>query len=375
MIEGLQLTIPRRMILVRIVLTFSMIVSVVLSFNLWAGERSFPMAPVIALYQNYLLIDYLIVSLILLLCVASLFMQWHRLLILFVIALSALLVMNDLNRLQPWFYVYSCMLFVFVCYNGRVDDSNKFTAYFILLQIMLASVYFFCGLSQLNDSFVESEFTAIVDPLRSMVSERQFLFFKRLGVFVPYALMFVGLGLIISPVRYLAITLAICIHVLLLVLLFPSQNYHNYTLWLSNFSFLLMLVLLFSGKTKQRYFSPAILMQMPAFYGVILLFVILPFTNRSGLWPDYLSSNFKSGCNKKITVSIKPQVYQNLPLYERAFCAKQNDIILMDYQRWCKEELSVECYPARPIFNSIYQHISRFERPDVKDSELALTTR
>src|SRR6185436_1371208 len=101
MIEGLQLNIPRRMILVRIVLTFSLVISVLLSFNLWAGARSFPYAPAMGVFEYQLPLDYVVIILTLLLWIGSLFFQWHRLLIFSAVALSVLLVMCDLNRLQP----------------------------------------------------------------------------------------------------------------------------------------------------------------------------------------------------------------------------------------------------------------------------------
>jgi hypothetical protein len=253
-----------------------------------------------------------------------------------------------------------------------VDDSNRFTSYFICLQIILASVYFFCGISQLNASFIDTEFSSIIEPLKSMVSERQFIFFKKIGVATPYVLIFTGLGLIISPIRYLAITVGIVIHLCLLVLLFPSRSNHNYALWFSNLVFGVLLVALFSGKTKQRYFSPSYLFHIPAFYAVMLLFVIMPFFNSSGQWPDYLSSNFKSGRNKTVSIKIEPGLYKKLPFYQRSFCLSSGNGYLLQYNQWCGNELGVECYPERPVFNSIYQYLRKFRSDSPNEEQLAL---
>ena len=259
MIDGLQISIPQRMVFLRITLIVSLVISVLLSIHLWAGHRAVPYTSLIGNNPIKAPFDFIYIVLLILFWIASLLLNRQRLILFFAFVLSVLLVLFDVNRLQPWFYIYNALLAVFLFYDGRVDDSNKFTSYFIILQIIIASVYFFCGLSQLNKFFVDSSFTEIISPLQNMVSERQFEFFKKIGFVTPYLLMFIGLGLIISPIRYLAITLALLMHLVLLVFLFPSETNKNYSLWFSNLSFMMMLFLMFSGKTKQRYFSPTFL--------------------------------------------------------------------------------------------------------------------
>ena len=45
MMEGLQISIPQRMLFLRITLIVSLIISVFLSMNLWGGHRTVPYAP------------------------------------------------------------------------------------------------------------------------------------------------------------------------------------------------------------------------------------------------------------------------------------------------------------------------------------------
>lgn len=370
MMEGLQISIPQRMMLIRITLVVSLIVSVLLSLNLWGGYRSVPYAAIIT--QQWLKppYDYVYTGLLIFSWAASLFLNKQRVFIFFSVVISILLVLMDVQRLQPWFYNYTAMLTVFIFYNGRVDDSNKFTAYFIILQTIFASVYFFCGLSQLNSFFVSTDFLEIISPLRHLVSERQFLFFNKLGFVTPYMLMFIGLGLVISPIRYLAITLALLMHVVLLIFLFPSAKNPNYALWLSNLSFMVILFLLFSGKTKQRYFSPTFLFQIPFFYIVVMLFVILPFFNNSGLWPDHLSSNFKSGNNTSAMISLSQNAADKLPAGLRKYCSPHYTFQIFDYKKWVREELHADCFPGEPAFNSIYNYLRDLDKGPVKEIEL-----
>lgn len=372
MMEGLQISIPQRMILLRITLVCSLVISVLLSLPLWGGYREVPYAPVFAENPVRGPFDLVFIAVTAILWIGSLFLNAHRLLIALAFLFCIALVLFDINRLQPWFYVYNAMLCVFIFYNGRVDDSNRFTAYFILLQIIFASVYFFCGLSQLNKLFIDSDFTDLISPLTSMMSERQFLFFKKMGSLVPYLLMFIGLAFVISPIRYLAITLATLLHLLLLILLFPSAKNQNYALWFSNLSFIVMLILLFSGKTKQRYFSPTFLFQIPFFYIVILLFVILPFFNNSGKWPDFLSSNFKSGNVKSAQISLSEKSSAHLPVSVKYFCYPHYGFLNFNYKAWYLNELHADCYPAVPVFNSIYNYLLAQQEPGVKEIELQL---
>jgi hypothetical protein len=370
MMDGLKISIPQRMMFLRITLIISLVISLLLSFNLWGATRDFPTAPLVNRDSVPLSLDFVLAGLVILCWIASTVLNKQRLFIFLALVISIVLVLFDVNRLQPWFYFYNIMLAVFLFYNGRVDDSNKYTSYFIILQIVFASVYFFCGLSQLNTSFVESEFPAIIAPLRNMLSERQFLFFTKMGLIVPYMQMFIGIGLIISGIRYLAITLALSMHFVLLIFLFPSANSSNYALWFSNLSFMLMLLLMFSGKTKQRYFSPTFLLQIPYFYLVACLFIVLPFFNNSGLWPDYLSSNFKSGNNKSAQISMSQNVADRLPNDLKKYCVPKYTFLVFEYEKWSLDQMNVSCYPGQPVFNSIYNYLKLKNGGDVKEIEL-----
>jgi hypothetical protein len=186
MIEGLKMTIPQRLGLLRVCVTCSLIISVLLSFNLWGGYRDFPYTPAMEGFTVSAPFDIFLVILHLILLCLSIFVNRHRLVIFLALSISLLLVLGDMNRLQPWFYIYTSMLLVFVFYNGRVDDSNNFTGYFILLQIIFASVYFFCGISQLNPYFIHTDFPEIISPLKQIVSERQFIFLTRMGLLHIY---------------------------------------------------------------------------------------------------------------------------------------------------------------------------------------------
>ncbi len=358
MMEGLRLKIPQRMMLVRICIIVSLIVTMLVSFNLWAGERYFPYLPAFDHTLREVLFSGLVFTFIILCLLASLFLRIQRILIFVALLGIAALIAVDMNRLQWWVYVYSAMLFIFVIYDGRVDEPNKYTSFFIVLQIMFASVYFFAGWQQLNVNFVRSDYADIIWPINYVVSDRQYGFFVNLGVFVPFMLMFIGISMIISAMRYLAITLAAIMHIFLLILLPLADRPTEWVLWCTNVTFLVVLFLLFSGKTKQRYFSPSFLFQRPVFFLTLVFFVVMPFFNRSGKWPDPISFNIKSGNGLQGKIQMEQEVLQSLPLYIVTFCDRTDEKVELFYNRWCTDELGVECYPGEKTLNTVVERLT-----------------
>jgi hypothetical protein len=129
-------------------------------------------------------------------------------------------------------------------------------------------------------------------------------------------------------------------------------------------------LLLFSGKTKQRYFSPLFLLQKPLFYMVMVLFVLLPFFNNMNYWPDYLSSNFKSGNNKSAMISLSNRTLESLPNELRKYCEPHYGFRVFNYDKWFLEEKHVNAFPSSIVFTSIYEYLKESCEGDVKEIEL-----
>jgi hypothetical protein len=194
--KGINLSIPQRMILLRVVLILALIVSIFLSMHLWGGYRTFPYSPIIKEFSIKQPYDILLIGLAVLCWICSLFFKNHRLFIFCSLCICLILVLLDINRLQPWFFTFNALLAILIFYNGRVDDSNQFTSIFIMLQLIIASVYFYCGISQLNSHFISSTYVEVISPLKYLMSGRQFVFFEKIGVVIPFILIFIGIGFI-----------------------------------------------------------------------------------------------------------------------------------------------------------------------------------
>lgn len=348
--EGLKISIPRRLYYLRIVVTLGLLISFLLSLNLWGGERFFPSIPLFKKITIQPPFDYLLVILSMVFLLCSVLFNHTRPFIFMALVINCFLVMLDLNRLQPWFYVYNAMLVVFLFYNGRVDNPNKFTSIFIYIQLIVGAVYVYNGLSQLmNPYFIATDFYEAVQPLKKIISDRQFDFVLKVGKAVPFVLIFIGIGLLIRQVKYLAISFGLAMHSMLFIFLFPSAGNSNYALWFMNLVFGIMMIFLFSGKTQQRYFSLFGLFQKPVFYMIVAAFWIMPLFNSGNVWPNSLSFNFKSGTSGKENILISENTYRALPYYIKGFCLQKDENYILRVSNWCKHELKSE-YFAHDLF-------------------------
>lgn len=343
--EGLKTSIPQRLYIIRIITTLGLFFSFFLSFKLWAGEHLFPGVPAIQGVHIAYPFDLLPVILSSFFLICSLVLRRTRLFIFLSLCINLFIVLLDMNRLQPWFYIYNAILFVFLFHDGRVDNPNRFTSIFIFIQMIIASVYIYNGLNQaMNPLFVVTDFYDIILPLKKIMSERQFLFFLKAGKIVPFIPIFIGLGLLVRPVKYLAISFAVAMHLLLFILLFPSAANPNYALWFMNIVFGTALFFLFSGETRQRYFSTSVLLARPMFYIIIACFWIMPALRGKNYWPESMCFNFRSGATPSERIHVSEESYSNLPYYVRGFCSRNGSAYTLNVSGWCGHELNSDYF-------------------------------
>lgn len=372
--QGLRISIPQRLSLLRVLAVFAMLACFACTWRLWTSHRLFPAASLVdGGVAADLLPPYLAITAAL--CfLASILFKWHRLLLVAGLLIVLTLVLFDLNRLQQWTWILWSLLMVLALYNGRVDDPNKYTSYFIILQIIVCSVYFYSGIHKMQSGFVYVELNEALSPLRSLLSERQFAFILKMGAVIPFVFVFVAFALFIAPLRYLGITFALFIHASLILLLWPLRK-GDPAGYLFNIFMIPALVLLFSGRTKQRYFSPGFILQRPVFYPIIAFFLVMPAFNNSGRWPDAMSSNVHSGNNERFTVRFPVGTYLRLPQPVKTFCRPGGSLLTLDHRQWSRFELGMECPEEPHARRAILERLEFWNRGPVKDMELQVQTK
>lgn len=370
MTSGLQLSIYNRLKLVKMVTAVGMMLSMILSYNLWGGQRWLPTCPFITGFYIQPPWDYALPAISVLLLIALLFNPPRpRLLLFFLLLINITLVLLDQNRLQPWFYIYNSIFLVLLFYNWRIDNINSYHSFFIIVQLIVASVYVFSGIQKLNPNFTTDTYAWFIKPLSRFVSERQMGVLLKTGVVIPYIEIFIGFGLLLKPLRFLAVPLLVITHVLILLLMGPFGNDYNSVVWPWNLTMIALALLLFSGSTMERYYSITHLFNIPVFYLVITFYWILPASNLWNYWDTYLSFSLYSGNNHSAKIILSDKAYDQLPYYIRSFVHTEEGDHVLYPKQWCTHELNAPLYPEKRIFENVNRRVEVLtgcSAPDVK---------
>ncbi len=349
--------IPQRLQLIKFAVLLGLFVSVLLSFNLWAGQRWFPKVP---FFDGYMGIpapyDYFNLG-VLLLLIAFSFFSPSKLFLYLLILFSLYLVIDDQNRIQPWFYNYVLMIVVLLFYKQRVDEPNNYTSVFISLQLLIALVYVFSGLQKFNSHFVSDTYSWVISPLQSQLSERKMELLMRLGKTVPYIEIALGVGLLIKQTRYITLPLIVIMHIIILLLLGPFGSSYNSVVWPWNLTMIFLNLLLFANVERERFFDIAFLFKGSAFYIVVTLMFIFPFFSFQNKYDSYLSSSLYSGNTSNCTIVLSDSAYIKLPYYIQNFVTTSNDEKTLNVKRWCMTELNAPCVPEYRIFNYVRYYL------------------
>ena len=121
MATGLQLNIFQRLKLIKISVAVGLLLSMLCSYNLWAGQRWYPVCPVFEGWYISPPYDYILLVLEIILLFLLIVADKTRLLIFLILVLNLSFCLLDQNRLQPWFLIYNSFLLVLFFYNLRID--------------------------------------------------------------------------------------------------------------------------------------------------------------------------------------------------------------------------------------------------------------
>jgi hypothetical protein len=370
MATGLQLNIFQRLKLIKISVAIGLLLSILCSYNLWAGQRWYPVCPVFESWYISPPYDYILLGLEIVLLLLLIMADKTRLLIFLLLVLNLAFCLLDQNRLQPWFFIYNSFLLVLFFYNWRIDNVNNYNSFFIILQLCFCAVYVYSGLQKFNPGFINETYPWFIRPLERFVSDRQMLTLNKTGYFIPFVELFIGFGLLIKPVRFIAIPVVILLHVIILVLMGPFGNNYNSVVWPWNIMMIFLALLLFSGKTNERFFSISHLFKQPVFYLVMGLFWILPAFNLAGKWETYLSFSLYSGNNHNGKILLSDEAHDRLPLYIRHFVKYQGGQYILYPKEWCLSELKTPLYPEKRIFKHVTNYVKIISHSTDEDVKL-----
>jgi hypothetical protein len=357
----------QRLQLIKLTVLIGLFVSILLSHNLWAGDRWFPKT---TFMDDYFGVpapyDYIHLIILISLLIFS-FISQKKAPNIFLVLFCLYLCFDDQNRLQPWFYNYILILFILLFYKYRVDESNNYTTVFISLQLLVALIYFFSGIQKMNASFVPDTFEWMVSSFDKVLSERQLNLVTKFGNGVPYFELIIGVGLLIKPLRYIIIPLVIIMHIFILMTLGPMGKDYNIVIWPWNIIMIILVLLLFANVKQERFFDISFLFKGLSFYIVITLMLIFPIFSLKNQYDSYLSSSLYSSNLNDCQLILSNKAYKQLPYYIRRFVVKKDDNNILYIKKWAAEELNVPCVPEYRIYKNVQRYIIYLTQTDSKE--------
>lgn len=248
--------------------------------------------------------------------------------------LGLLLVVFDINRLQPWFLQYMPMFAALALPrpNGRWSGCA----------VAIIGVYIWSGLQKFNATFAVQVFPWLLHPFTDSLSRFWFV--------APIYETSVGLLLLFPRTRLWGVYGAVAMHAFLLLALGPwGQNYDS-IVWPWNIGVAAMVITLFWRRE-----GAVLPMAWAEAYGKVLLifFGVLPALNFVDRWDGFLSSSFYSGKLRDGWIYLTAKGASHLPPEYRegneGFVPETPNRFRLDIQRWSMSRLNAPPY-AEPRF-------------------------
>jgi hypothetical protein len=280
-----------------------LVAGLLLSAKLWVSTREYPLVPLLDIVPPLPYpLDYILFCLFGILLVGILvFRGWVAgALVIAALALAALLVLQDQDRLQPWFYQYYFMLGAVGLSNlGRLSTEGALNA----CRVVVAFTYFWSGLQKAHVSFAENVYPWLIEPVASHLPSEAASVLAHGAYAVPIVETAIGLGLLVRPLRKPAVIVAILMHAFILFSLGPWGHNWNSVIWPWNLAMIAFVLILFWRAPDNPSLLAVVKPAGSTYRAVVLvLFAFTPALNFVGLWDSYLSASLYSGSTKNGTV-------------------------------------------------------------------------
>ncbi|MDP8926333.1 MAG: hypothetical protein M3M97_05370 [Actinomycetota bacterium] len=253
------------------------------------------------------------------------------------LALAVFFVLEDVSRLQPWFYQYSFMLAAVGLYGlGRLGTEDALNA----CRLIVACTYLWSGLQKANAGFVENVYPEIVEPLASYLPLGIDSALSWGAYAVPAIEAAIGLGLLLTRrLRTPAVVAALLMHAFILFSIGPFGSNWNTVVWPWNVAMVAFGFIMFWRTPDEPSFLEVLRPSGMFRVTVLVLFALMPALNFFELWDSYLSANLYSGNTK------------------------EGYVLALDDSHWTQtritylamEEMNVPAYPEERVFKNVFK--------------------
>jgi len=326
------------------ILFLTWILSKAICFRLWMGERDFPLVPVwdgllaLPLWIHFAL--FVSSMALMALSVAA----PRKLFIWVILAFEIMLCLMDQNRWQPWEYQF--LFFIFCCVAFKPENMVRKS-----WQIILVSTYFFGGLFKLNAYFIHDTWQYLI-LIKWLHIQNSNVWLLRAGYILPLLEMCAGLLLLFRKTQKPAALVLISMHLFILLFLGPVGLNINAVVWPWNV-FLIMLLFYLFYKNPQPVFDGMVFYR-PAFFLIILAWLVMPWFQFWGFWDKYLSSVLYGGGVVQLFIcSTNAEALQRASPYRKDIGSLIPCREFIPVYQWGMYEMNTAPYPEQRIFKKI----------------------
>lgn len=320
-------------------------IGMLISSGLWSIIRSYPVLPLLPGISSPG-INTTLLLLFTLPLIASIFFLAKRSLLIYISLIALMiLVLLDLNRMQPWVYAYALIILSFA-----INSSDK-TSFRADVLLILSLSYIWSGIQKINANYLEAFFPDLVEPI---LGNGPFVLIAGIGSF----LVEITGGFLLLSRRYrkAGIITMIGVHLSILLLIGPLGINTNTVVWPWNLCFILILIQLWSFDEKVSIVQ-SIKDKKPYKMVLILLLGIMPAFSLMQIWPKYLSSALYSGNKIKTELYISDDFKSDLPGQVQVAVNDTTNVISL--LRWSLVELGVPDQPELRIYERVFDDLCK----------------
>lgn len=346
------------------VIAATLLLQLLMCYPLWTNShRIFPKIPPLSfLPLNWDSLTSVLLYIGMLASVTVLIVKpFNRLALRTLIACFLLLLAEDINRLQPWFYLYLLMLSsLFVC--GKEKPGYALT----ICRLVLSSAYFWSGLQKLNVHFAIEVFPW----LWNFAGLEHFLDGRHYLAYIAASLEALsGICLWIKPLRKATVFFILATHLLILISLGPLSHNWNEIVWPWNILFAYLVFELFyrSFPEKGILFKKSTFKVSPMhFASVLILASILPGFGLFGMNDHFLSDGFYSAMPAEPYFYFPSSETGYLPKIPTTYLypAVEDKMMEFRFNYWAVDELKVPIYPQNWVYKEVAKKLCRIINDD-----------
>jgi len=363
------LGIMSRSLLTKVIVASGFLASLVITSKLWMTGRSFPLVPVI---PNTPMLpasaDYFVFAALIILLIAIILLPNPRKVIFLFSGFFFLLIYFDINRLQIFYYQYIFMLLALGFFSWDFKDKAKATVVLNTCRLVMVCVYFWGGMQKMNLAFMFGLFPWFIEPITRLLPEsiRQFAIIS--GIFIPFFEIGIGIGLLVKRTRPYAIFGATAMQLFILFSLGPFGHNWAPSIWPWNIVMILLVFVLF-WKTDGS-IRDILWIKNFAFHKIVLLlFGIMPFFSFFNAWDSYLSFTMYSGNLNYASIILTNNSVNSLPSeISRHITTDANKNSILNISSWGYDEFKVLPYPETNVYKVVAKNVCHYikHKTDVK---------